>query len=141
MVTKNSLNVGIKGFVTILSNKDGKVLEEHNAIDVINAPEILLRSLTNLDFDKTINSIRVEGNFGIFDKPISSAEYNGTGQSITFSTIMEEGDFDGTINKLSLRSTALGLNLANKENLSILKDSQSRILITWRISLTVTAVV
>ena len=135
---ENKLNLSIKGFITAFSNKDGKVLEEHNAINNSDAVEILTRSLTNVDFNKQIDIINASGAFGSVDKSINTAVYDPTLEQIEFSTTFEEADFDGTITELKLKSSGLNMYLANKSSISIIKDSQSRLQVNWVIKINIT---
>lgn len=97
---------------------------------------ITVTSGTSIDEIKaSVDTIKARGGFGTFDGTITEKIYRPEDNSITFSTLYEEGDFNGEIKSLELRHTG-GYIMAYKAGLSVVKDSQSRVKINWKITVT-----
>ena len=132
----DKLNIGLNGHIKVISSKDNSILfEEHNQIEST-ALEIITRCLSQVDFNKSVDKIKAYGNFTAIEREIFFVQYNPAENSMLFRATFFEFDFDGTIDKLELRCSALNKMFASKDNLSILKDSQSRVQVDWKISVT-----
>ena len=129
-------NIGLNGHIKITSSKDNKILfDEHNQIES-SALEIITRCLSQVDFSKSIDIIKAYGNFTAIEREVFFVEYNQSENSMLFRATFFEFDFDGTIDKIELRSSAINKIFASKESLSILKDGQSRLQVDWKIFVT-----
>lgn len=132
----SKLNLNIRGNITISSNKSGLLYNNSNTIGP-DELEIVARCLALLNTTGGVDNIQVSGDFGdpvlreIFEK-----EYDPVTNSVRFTTIFYETDFDGEITDLALKSLSFGdLILATKTGLSIIKDSTSRVRIDWKITI------
>lgn len=132
---KESINVGIKGEVLVKANGK-KVYVNKNNIEP-NADKILMRCLTQLDFPKSVDTIKVGGTFGEEESLITFAQFLTSENCILFKASFNNTAFRGTINTLKLCNSALNLNLATKGGLNIVKDSDIVIQIEWKIFITV----
>ena len=135
---ENTLKLKIKGLVGIkkiyTSGEEEILLEDNNNI-TDDSLEIIMRCLTQHDFNKSVDRIKVKGDFGEIEQAINFAGYNNG--SITFKAIFPEFSFSGLITGLELRSSALNKKLAVKENLSIYKENTNFLLqIDWKITIT-----
>ena len=129
-------NLSINGHIKIISSKDNKILfEQHNQIES-DALEIITRCMSQVDFNKSIDKIKAYGNFLSTEREVFFVNYTPSTNTMLFRATFMEFDFDGTIDKLELRSSALNKVFAMKEGLSILKDAQSRVQIDWSITVT-----
>jgi len=126
----------IKGYVVITDLKSGKVLFEGSNTTTGDALEITARSLSNLNSAPAIDLIRAIGSGFSVDKAIATATYNSGENSMNFSAIFLEADFDGTVTEARLASSVLGLDFAIKTGLSVLKGAASQLSIAWKITLT-----
>jgi len=130
----DNLNIGIKGQVSI--RKEGKLIyRKHNEI-TSDALKIIMMSLAGVPNKPFIDIMVASGDFDDVDLDIFDTEYDPTEGSITFIATAFEGSFDGTLTKLELRSSLLGLSLAIKEPLSIVKDDSTRLQFEWKITIT-----
>lgn len=128
--------IGIQGHVKITSSNGNQILlDEHNEINS-SALEIITRCLSQVDFPKALNKIKAIGNFGEIEREIFFVQYNPKNNTMLFRATFLEFDFDGTITKLELRSSALKKTFASKPNINIFKDGQSRAQIDWVIQVT-----
>lgn len=131
----SKLEIGIKGLVQIFDNKSGLVFIDHNQIEA-GAEEIVAACLTQLNGIKQIDTMVVTGDFGTVTKQVSASEINTN--AVTLKTVVLEDDFNGTITSLELRSNSAGnLLMATKDDLSIVKDGESRVQINWTITIIV----
>lgn len=129
-------NLSINGHIKIISSKDNKILfEQHNQIES-DALEIITRCMSQVDFNKSVDKIKAYGNFLSTEREVFFVNYTPSTNTMLFRATFMEFDFDGTIDKLELRSSALNKVFAMKEGLSILKDAQSRVQIDWSITVT-----
>lgn len=132
----DNFNLSINGHIKILSLDSGNILfEQHNKIGS-DALEIITRCMTQVDFSKSVDKIKAYGDFQAIEGDISFVNYIPSTNTLLFRTIFMEFDFDGTIDRLELRSSALNKVFAMKEGLNILKDSKTRIQIDWGITVT-----
>lgn len=132
----NKINLNIKGHILVTSNKNGVMYNEHNTI-APDALAILINCLNQRDYTKQIDSINVTGpGIGTVSRSIISSQYDPATNSITFRTVFYEFDFNGVIEELELKSNSFGSRVfATKDGLSIMKDSESRIQIDWKINI------
>lgn len=129
-------NLSINGHIKIISSKDNKILfEQHNQIES-DALEIITRCMSQVDFNKSVDKIKAYGNFLSTEREVFFVNYTPSTNTMLFRATFMEFDFDGTIDKLELRCSALNKIFASKDSLSILKDSQSRVQVDWKISVT-----
>lgn len=124
-----------KGYIKILNGEDQILWEDHNAI----GPDMLMivtRCLTQLGFNKQVDTIRAIGDFGTVDRVINETSYTADTNTITFKTTFYEFDFDGNLTDLRLLSLSLGgALLALREELNIDKDGSSRLKVEWSITI------
>lgn len=129
---KDNIKMGLKGRITITDQNNMALFDDNNQIKP-SALEIITRCLTQKDFSKSINRIVAYGDFGESEANISYTEYLPDESAILFRAIFLETDFNGTINNLELRCSALDLTFANKSNLDIVKDGSARVQVDWKI--------
>lgn len=137
MIDKVNLKIG--GHIKVYNGKE-LVFEEPNQI-MPKALDIILRSLDTTQ-NLGVNKLRVVTSAGEVIKDISSIEISTITRSIRFTTILLESDFNGYINSLYLRSESEEpttniepLDFSGKTGLSILKDSNTRLMINWEITI------
>lgn len=129
---KDQFNLSLKGEITITSNRFGTIYRNNNAIGE-NALEIITRCLSTINSDNSVSIIKATGDFGESEAIINAVFYEPSPNMIKFRAVFYEQDFSGTINTLELISEGLGLRLAFKEGLSILKNNSERVQVDWRI--------
>lgn len=132
---EENIKVGMRGHLTIKANGK-KVYSNNNSIEP-SAARILMRCLTQLDFPKAIDIIRVSGDFGERESLITFSQFLTDEECIVFKASFQSTAFTGTINTLLLGSSALNLDLAKKTDLAIVKESDIVIQIEWKIFITV----
>ena len=130
----DNFKIGLAGFINITSNNKN-IFSSYNEIKPT-ALEIITRCLSQTDLSKSLDKIKVSGDFGEFDREITFVEYNPLENSMKFRAFFYESDFDGTINKMELLCTALSKVFSSKDNISLTKDGQTRIQIDWKIFVT-----
>lgn len=128
------LPVEIKGHIKITNQLGETLFDDNNAVGE-NAYEIICRCLSQLDFNKSVDIIESEGDYGQSQATIEHVEYNQMNNSMLFRATILENDFEGTINSLFLTSSPLNGLMAKKEGLSIYKDNSSRLQIDWVITI------
>jgi hypothetical protein len=128
----DNINIGLKGHIIITSSSGEILFEEHNEIES-SAITIVARCLTQLDFSKAVDKIRASGNFTAYEREVTKVDYNAGENSVKFTAVFFEEDFDGIVTKLELRCGTLNLNFAKKEGLNLAKDNNSRIQVDWKI--------
>jgi len=84
---------------------------------------------------KWVDTIRAVGNFGSITKAIESSWISEDKKQIIFSTTFDETDFNGQINYLELRKESTGYIMGTKNNVQVVKDSESRVKINWTINI------
>lgn len=130
------IKLNIQGLIKITSNTMGVVYRKHNTITP-DALEIITNCLYQRDFTKQIDTIAVMGDFGVRERTITSGRYNPTDNTITFKAVFYEGDFEGTIEEMTLiADTYYRKKFAEKEEINIHKDGESRVQIEWTIQIT-----
>lgn len=82
-----------------------------------------------------VDHIVVTGNFGQLNKPIDNSRISEDGTQLVFSTTLNEGDFDGNIRGVDLKNLSRNYLMATKSGLNIVKDSESRVRISWTINI------
>lgn len=127
----DTIYLDLRGHIEIF-NEDELIYSEKNAI-TNDAIFILLNSLNTTGVRNGIDTLKVSVGFSIIKKPISEAIVNNIDNSITFTTILVENDFNGNINELSLESIKLGKLFSTKSGLNINKDNNMRLKINWKI--------
>lgn len=136
---QDNLTLGIEGNVKvtkIVRKKRQTVLDEHNTLGA-DAAEIIVRSLSQVDFAKGVDGIKVSGAFGSFTSTVTSIVYNSGENSMTFRAIFFEFDFDGTVNDMELISQTLSNKImASKTSLNISKDASARLQVDWKLTVT-----
>lgn len=130
----DNFKIGLAGFINITSNNKN-IFSSYNEIKPT-ALEIITRCLSQTDLSKSLDKIKVSGDFGEFDRDITFVEYNPLENSMKFRAFFYESDFDGTITKMELLCTALSKVFSSKDNISLTKDGQTRIQIDWKIFVT-----
>lgn len=130
----DNFKIGLAGFINITSNNKN-IFSSYNEIKPT-ALEIITRCLSQTDLSKSLDKIKVSGDFGEFDREITFVEYNPLENSMKFRAFFYESDFDGTITKMELLCTALSKVFSSKDNISLTKDGQTRIQIDWKIFVT-----
>lgn len=130
----DNFKIGLAGFINITSNNKN-IFSSYNEIKPT-ALEIITRCLSQTDLSKSLDKIKVSGDFGEFDSEITFVEYNPLENSMKFRAFFYESDFDGTITKMELLCTALSKVFSSKDNISLTKDGQTRIQIDWKIFVT-----
>ena len=130
----DNFKIGLAGFINITSNNKN-IFSSYNEIKPA-ALEIITRCLSQTDLSKSLDKIKVSGDFGEFDSEITFVEYNPLENSMKFRAFFYESDFDGTITKMELLCTALSKVFSSKDNISLTKDGQTRIQIDWKIFVT-----
>ena len=130
----DNFKIGLAGFINITSNNKN-IFSSYNEIKPT-ALEIITRCLSHTDLSKSLDKIKVSGEFGEFDREITFVEYNPLENSMKFRAFFYESDFDGTITKMELLCTALSKVFSSKDNISLTKDGQTRIQIDWKIFVT-----
>ena len=130
----DNFKIGLAGFINITSNNKN-IFSSYNEIKPT-ALEIITRCLSQTDLSKSLDKIKVSGDFGEFDREITFVEYNTLENSMKFRAFFYESDFDGTITKMELLCTALSKVFSSKDNISLTKDGQTRIQIDWKIFVT-----
>lgn len=131
---QSKLNLRFRGHIKATSNKLGILYNNSNTIGA-DALEIVTRCLGQLGNTQQVDTIIVDGNFGTSERTVIENSYNAVDNSITFSAIFYEGDFDGQISDMKLISESLGDKvMATKAGLSITKDGSSRLRIDWKIN-------
>ena len=130
----DNFKIGLAGFINITSNNKN-IFSSYNEIKPA-ALEIITRCLSQTDLPKSLDKIKVSGDFGYFDREITFVEYNPLENSMKFRAFFYESDFDGTITKMELLCTALSKVFSSKDNISLTKDGQTRIQIDWKIFVT-----
>ena len=130
----DNFKIGLAGFINITSNNKN-IFSSYNEIKPT-ALEIITRCLSQTDLSKSLDKIKVSGDFGEFDREITFVEYNALENSMKFRAFFYESDFDGTITKMELLCTALSKVFSSKDNISLTKDGQTRIQIDWKIFVT-----
>ena len=136
------LDLNMKGHIQVHKGEE-LIFEEHNQI----MPKALLIILNSLDATRNIgiNKLHVVTSAGEVKKDITTTLVNPTSNSVTFTTVLLETDFNGYINSLYLRSEPVGLlvggmsgelpNFSGKTGLNILKDGNTRLKISWEITI------
>jgi len=136
---KDNLKIGIEGNITItkiVKKVKEIIFDDHNTLGP-DAAEIIVRSLSQVDFAKAVDGIKVSGVFGSLTSTITSIVYNATENSMTFRALFYEFDFSGTVTDMELVSTTLSNKImASKTALSISKDGGSRLQIDWKLTVT-----
>ena len=127
----DSIYLDLMGHIEIFNNGE-LIFSEKNAI-TNDAIFILLNSLNTTGEHNGIDTLNVSVGFAIIRKPITEAIVNNIDNSITFTTILVENDFNGNINQLSLQSSKLGKLFSIKSGLNINKDNNMRLKINWKI--------
>ena len=130
----DNFKIGLAGYINITSNNKN-IFSSYNEIKPT-ALEIITRCLSQTDLSKSLDKIKVSGDFGEFDREITFVEYNPLENSMKFRAFFYESDFDGTITKMELLCTALSKVFSSKDNISLTKDGQTRIQIDWKIFVT-----
>ena len=130
----DNFKIGLAGFINITSNNKN-IFSSYNEIKPT-ALEIITRCLSQTDLSKSLDKIKVSGDFGEFDREITFVEYNPLENSMKFRAFFYESEFDGTITKMELLCTALSKVFSSKDNISLTKDGQTRIQIDWKIFVT-----
>lgn len=132
----DNLKLKIEGNIKVTKttkNIPNVIFDDHNALGP-DAAQIVVRCLSQLDFEKSISGIRARGTFGEFIGETSAVIYNATENSMVFRIVFYEFDFDGTVEEMELLSGPLGnAVMATKDAISITKDSNSRLQIDWKI--------
>lgn len=131
----DKLNLKLKGVVSIF--KEGvPIFSKQNEI-TSDALKIIMMCLAGIPNKPFIDIIKAYGSFdNEVDLEIFDSFYDEVEKSITFIANAFEGSFDGTVDTLKLHCSLLGLNLSVKEGLSILKGSDERLQIHWKILIT-----
>lgn len=123
-----------RGYITL--RKGGRVVyRNHNQIgpDML---KIVTMCLSQLQGNRQVDTIKAIGDFGSIDRPITGINYESETNTIIFSTVFYEFDFNGTLESLELLSLSLGnALLAKKDDLDIFKDGNSRLQIDWAIKI------
>lgn len=133
-MTQAKLN--IQGLIKVTSNTLGVIYRKHNTITP-DALEIITNCLYQRDFTKQIDTIEIKGDFGVRDRTITTGRYNPIDNTITFKAVFYEGDFEGTIEEMALvAGTYYRKKFAEKEEINIYKDRESRVQIEWTIQIT-----
>ena len=132
---KSNYKIGLKGKIKIISSNNEILLHDNNQIDN-SALEIITRCLSQKDFSKSVDIIKLNGDFGSVEREITFVEYNVLENSMLFRAYFYETDFNGTANRAELNCSALQKSFSVKDNISITKDGQTRIQIDWKIFVT-----
>ena len=135
---KDKLKIGLSGHIvirSISSNKSKILLNTHNEVEST-ALEIVTRCLSQVDFNKAIDKVKVYGNFPAKENDVFFVKYDQSDNSMLFRALFTEGDFSGNITKLELRCSALDKTFSNKSLVNITKDDQTRIQVDWKIIIT-----
>lgn len=134
---KNNINVKLKGKLIIrLDNK--VLLVDHNEVNIDDALMILSHSIAKLNYNAGIDIIKATGVLldVVHDtKTITSVVNLQDEPTITFRTIFNPGDFNGTITKLELGSSLLSKFFSKKEGISIFKPATSQLEVIWTITI------
>ena len=130
----DNFKIGLAGYINITSNNKN-IFSSYNEIKPT-ALEIITRCLSQTDLSKSLDKIKVYGDFGEFYREITFVGYNPLENSMKFRAFFYESDFDGTITKMELLCTALSKVFSSKDNISLTKDGQTRIQIDWKIFVT-----
>lgn len=134
MIDKTNINLVGEIEVSSLKNNETELLfKDKNQIEP-GAIKIITRSLTSLDFDKSVSEIIAEGDFGTSNAQITLVNYPADNQ-IEFIAIFEEFSFEGTVTDLKLKSTALNEIFSSKTGLNIVKDTEMRLRVKWLITI------
>lgn len=128
----DNINIDLKGHIEVYQDEQ-LILSEPNAI-TNNAIHVILSSL-GTQINNGIDILRVKVGTQTIDKPILESTVDINDNSITFTTILVENDFNGVINQLYLHSSLLDKSFSSKTGLSILKDDNMRIKIKWKITI------
>lgn len=121
----------------IKSSKDEEVLLKESNNITTDSLEIITRCLTQQDFSKAVDRIKLIGDFGQMESTVSFVQYDPSTNSITFRSVFPESTFTGMITGLELICSALNKKLAVKENLSIYKENANLLLqVDWKIIIT-----
>lgn len=132
----DNFELGIRGHIKAINNKTGILYNDPNTIGS-GALGIIIQTLSQIGGTVQVDTIKANGAFGQTETNITSAQYNQAEKSITFKATFLEDDFNGTVEDLELKSNSLGgLVMAQKTGLSIIKDSDSRLQIEWKIIIT-----
>lgn len=133
----DSIKLGIRGHILVTSNKEGVLYDHSNTISSGALPTII-QCLSQIGGNKSLDSIKAIGDFGSAQVAISNTHYNPGESSIEFTALFDENSFNGTVTTLKLMSVSLGdIEFAKKTGLSLLKDSQTRLQIKWKITITI----
>jgi hypothetical protein len=132
----DNVKIKMEGHITI-SDKDGNVLFSDNNAILPDAKIILMRCLTQRDFEKSLDFIKVYGTFGEAQSEISYAKYLGSEGAILLRAIFNEDSFNGTISSMKLYSSAINKFFSEKTNMFVNKTNQAMLQIDWKITLTI----
>lgn len=138
-MVKDKITLGIKGHVTMKtidsSEEDNIIFENSNNITT-DALEIVTRCLTQQDFNKSVDRIKIIGDFGEQESTVNFVQYNPD-NSIMFRAVFPESTFSGMVTGLELICSALDKKLAVKEDLAIFKENSNLLLqVDWKIIIT-----
>lgn len=131
---KDKVGIKIKGHVKVFK-ENKRIFSRHNEITT-DSLQIIMRCLSSVPLNPSIDLITVGGDFDPVDLEIFDSVYDMADNSITFIANAFEGSFNGTITNMQLRSSLLGLNFAERDDVSIIKDDAERLKIQWTIRIT-----
>ena len=140
----SKISLGIKGEVmikTINPSKEEEVILKENNNITSDSLEIITRCLSQQDFNKSVDRIKMFGDFGELEATVNYVNYNPAENSITFRAVFPESQFSGMITDLELICSALDKKLAVKQNLSIFKENTNLLLqVDWKIIITLNTI-
>lgn len=136
----NKFEIGIRGEISVKtvdpSNKEKIIFKSSNNI-TINSLEIITRCLSQQDFNKSVDRIKIVGDFGTQESTVNTVIYIPQENAMVFRAVFPESQFSGLITDLELICSALDKKLAVKENLSIFKENSNLLLqVDWKIVIT-----
>lgn len=136
----NKFEIGIRGEISVKtvdpSNKEKIIFKSSNNI-TIHSLEIITRCLSQQDFNKSVDRIKIIGDFGEQQSTVNRVLYIPQENAIVFRAVFPESQFSGLITGLELICSALDKKLAVKEDLSIFKENSNLLLqVDWKIIIT-----
>lgn len=132
----DKVRIKLRGHVTVTSSKEGVVYDKTNTISP-DALEIVANCLYQGDYRKQIDSIKAIGAFGESVRAIERMDYISSTNSIALIATFSEGDFTGEVTELKLISASYNnKEFAVRAGVSILKNSDTRLEVTWKIQIT-----
>mgnify|MGYP000935702506 CR=1 FL=1 len=139
-MVNNKLNIGIKGEITVKTinpSKEEEVIFNSSNNITMDSLEIITRCLSQQDFNKSVDRIKIIGDFGQQESTVNNVHYIPQENAIVFRAVFPESQFSGMITGLELICSALNKKLAIKENLTIFKENSNLLLqVDWKIIIT-----